>query len=51
MVFRRIVLLALLLVLVAVGSVRADEAAKMREAARWRIYNPCFDDTGKWYRR
>lgn len=48
---RRILLLALLVALIAAGSVRAAEREQLRRLNQWRITNPCFDDTGKWYTR
>lgn len=48
---RKILLIALVLTLAAIGTVRAQERAEWRASQQWRITNPCFDDNGKWYTR
>lgn len=48
---RRILLLALILTLAAIGTVKAQERARWEASQQWRITNPCFDNTGKWYTR
>lgn len=48
---KAVLLLALLIALGAVGTVRAAERAEMEASLRWRITNPCFDSTGKWFTR
>ena len=47
---KKIILLALILTLAAIGTVKALESAHWK-ASQWRIYNPCFDSIGKWYSR
>lgn len=47
----RVFAMALLITMVAVGTVRAQELARIRESQRWRIASPCFDWRGKWYTR
>ena len=44
-------LLALVIALGAIGTVRAAEQAEMEASQRWRITNPCFNSEGKWFTR
>ena len=41
-------MVALLIAMLVIGVARALEPPKKPE---WMLRNPCFDDTGKWYRR
>lgn len=50
-VFVRLFFMIVLIALMAIGTVRAQERAEMEAIQRWHITNPCFDSTGKWFTR
>ena len=47
----RILILIVCITITSIGAVRAQEWAEYKALQRWRVENPCFDNTGKWYAR